>query len=211
MARQERAEQTRNAILEAAASRFDAVGFLGASLSEILAEAGVTKGALYFHFKSKEDLADALIDEQFTVWEPLSAMEEPGLQTVINLTQGMAASLLSDVRVRAGIRLVIEHGSFITPAGNAYKRWIDTIHGCLLAAKAAGDLRKEINAHDLAHYVVGSFTGVQLSSQVLTGRSDLLERTTFMWTTILNSVVPPRRLHRFNPMGTPSTREPATA
>jgi AcrR family transcriptional regulator len=211
LARQERAEQTRNAILEAAASRFDAVGFLGASLSDILAEAGVTKGALYFHFKSKEDLADALIDEQFTVWEPLSAIEAPGLQTVIDLTQGMAASLRSDVRVRASIRLVIEYGSFVTPAGNVYRQWIDTIHGCLLAAKAAGDLRKEVSAHDLAQFVVGSFTGIQLSSQVLTGRSDLLERVTFMWTTILNSVVPPRRLHRFNPLGTHNVMESAPA
>ncbi len=201
MARQERAEQTRNAILEAAASRFDAVGFLGASLSEILAEAGVTKGALYFHFKSKEDLADALIEEQFTVWEPLAAIERPGLQTVIDLTQGMAASLQSDVRVRASVRLVIEQGSFIAPAGAAYKRWIDTIHGCLLAAKAAGDVRKEINAYDLAVYVQASFTGIQLSSQVLTGRNDLLERTAYMWTLILSSVVPPRRLHRFDPRG----------
>ncbi|MEV7046353.1 ScbR family autoregulator-binding transcription factor [Amycolatopsis sp. NPDC051061] len=202
MARQERAEQTRNAILEAAASRFDAVGFLGASLSDILTEAGVTKGALYFHFKSKDDLADALIDEQFTVWDPLSEIENPGLQTVIDLTQGMAASLLSDVRVRASIRLVIEQGSFIAPADSAYKRWIDTIHGCLLAAKAAGDLRKEINPHDLAQFVQASFTGVQLSSQVMTGRMDLLERVTFMWNTILNAVVPPRRLHRFIPEGT---------
>jgi AcrR family transcriptional regulator len=208
VARQERAEQTRNAILEAAASRFDAVGFLGASLSDILTEAGVTKGALYFHFKSKEDLADALIDEQFTVWDPLAEIENPGLQTVIDLTQGMAASLQSDVRVRASIRLVIEQGSFIAPADSAYKRWIDTIHGCLLAAKAAGDLRKEINPHDLAQFVQASFTGVQLSSQVMTGRMDLLERVTFMWNTILNSVVPPRRLHRFIPEGT--LREPAS-
>src|SRR3954453_19828709 len=110
VARQERAEQTRNAILEAAASRFDAVGFLGASLSDILAEAGVTKGALYFHFKSKEELADALIREQFVVWDPLADVENPGLQTAIDLTQNMGHSLRTDVRVRAGIRLVIEQG-----------------------------------------------------------------------------------------------------
>ncbi|MEO6083045.1 MAG: ScbR family autoregulator-binding transcription factor [Umezawaea sp.] len=211
MARQERAEQTRKAILEAAASRFDAVGFLGASLSDILTEAGVTKGALYFHFKSKEDLADALIDEQFMVSEPLSAIEDPGLQTVIDLTYGMASGLQNDVRVRASIRLVIEQGSFVTPADNAYKRWIDTIHGCLLAAKAAGDLRKEVNTHDLAQFVVASFTGIQLSSQVLTGRTDLQERVTFMWNTILSSVVPPRRLHRFTSTSGPTVMESASA
>ncbi len=203
VARQERAEQTRKAILDAAASRFDAVGFLGASLSDILAEAGVTKGALYFHFKSKEELADALIREQFIVWDPLADVENPGLQTAIDLTQNMGHSLRTDVRVRAGIRLVIEQGSFVAPAANAYKQWNDTVHGLLLAAKAAGDVRKEVNAHDLAQYVVASFTGTQLSSQVLTGRTDLHERITFMWQTILNAVVPPRRLHKFDPAGTP--------
>lgn len=197
MARQERAEQTRNAILEAAASRFDAVGFLGASLSDILSEAGVTKGALYFHFKAKEDLADALVQEQFAMLEPLSVMQNPGLQTLIDWSHDLALALQTNVRVRASIRLVIEQGSFIAPASNVYKQWIDTAHGCLLAAKAAGDLRKEVNAHDLAQFVVASFTGIQLNSQVLTGRSDLNERVAFMWNTILQSIVPPRRLHRF--------------
>lgn len=197
VARQERAEQTRNAILEAAASRFDAVGFLGASLSDILAEAGVTKGALYFHFKAKEELADALIQEQFNMTEPLTILENPGLQTMIDWSFDLARALQTDIRVRASIRLVIEQGSFVAPAGNAYKQWIDTIHGCLVAAKAAGDLRKEINPYDLAQYVVASFAGVQLSSQVLTGRADLPERVSFMWSTILPSVVPPRRLHKF--------------
>jgi AcrR family transcriptional regulator len=210
VARQERAEQTRKAILEAAASRFDAVGFLGASLSDILAEAGVTKGALYFHFKSKEDLAEALIQEQFGVLDGVPAMDDPGLQTVIDWSHDVATGLQYDVRVRAGIRLVIEQGTFVTPAGNAYKQWIDTLHGCLLAARAAGDLRKEVNPYDLAQFVVAAFTGIQLSSQVLTGRADLLERVDFMWHTILSSVVPPRRLHKFRPASTLQTAESAS-
>ncbi|WAL69658.1 ScbR family autoregulator-binding transcription factor [Amycolatopsis cynarae] len=189
-------------MLQAAASRFDEVGFVGASLSDILAEAGVTKGALYFHFKAKEDLADALIDEQFRVWEALSEIDKPGLQTVIDLGHHLAISLQHDVRVRAGIRLVIEQGSFLLPASSAYKQWIDTVHSFLLAAKAAGDLREEVNVHQLAQFVIGSFTGIQLTSQVLTGRADLPERVTFMWETILNSVVPPRRRHKFSAAGT---------
>ncbi|TVT61811.1 TetR family transcriptional regulator [Amycolatopsis rhizosphaerae] len=201
MARQERAEQTRSAILQAAARRFDEVGFAAASLSDILAEAGVTKGALYFHFKAKEDLADALIDEQFRVWESLSGIDNPGLQTVIDLGHRLAISLQHDVRVRAGIRLVIEQGSFLLPASSAYQQWIDTVRSFLLAAKAAGDLRKEVDVHQLAQLVIGSFTGIQLTSQVLTGRADLPERVTFMWETILSSVVPPRRRHKFSAAG----------
>ncbi|MBB4689037.1 ScbR family autoregulator-binding transcription factor [Amycolatopsis jiangsuensis] len=202
MPRQERAEQTRKAILDAAASRFDEVGFLGASLSDILAEAGVTKGALYFHFRSKEELADALIQEQFDLSGTGGLLQAPGLQSAIDWSHGMARGLRTDVRVRASIRLVIEQGSFITPAGNAYKEWIDVADACFIAGKAAGDLRKEVVTNELAQFVVSSFTGIQLSSQVLTGRTDLAERVTFMWSLLLPSIVPPRRVHRFDPAGT---------
>src|SRR5262249_39937193 len=79
--RQDRAERTRNAILEAAAVVFDERGFNGASLSDILAKAGVTKGALYFHFSSKEELARAIVEEQFSVDLPFVDFTSPGLQT----------------------------------------------------------------------------------------------------------------------------------
>jgi AcrR family transcriptional regulator len=206
VARQVRAENTRNAILDAAAVKFDEFGFLGASLSDILSEAGVTKGALYFHFSSKEELASALIEEQFDVWEPLAGVERPGIQTVIDLTQGMAHNLRTNIRVRASIRLVIEQGSFISPSPTAYKKWIDVVHACLLAAKGNGDLRQDADPHDVAQLVIGSFTGIQLSSQVLTGRADLYERITFMWTTLLPGIVAPRRLAKFDPAGSAEFR-----
>lgn len=65
MARQERAVRTRRAILEAAASVFDERGYEAATIADILTRAGVTKGALYFHFSSKQDLARGVLDEQF--------------------------------------------------------------------------------------------------------------------------------------------------
>ncbi|MBP2327141.1 AcrR family transcriptional regulator [Kibdelosporangium banguiense] len=201
MARQERAEQTRNAILDAAAARIDEVGFVGASLSDILSAAGVTKGALYFHFSSKEELANALIGDQFSSAEELPEVENLGIQTAIDRGHMLAHGLRTNMRIRAGIRLVIEQGSFIAPASNAYKQWIDFTHSCMLAGKVNGDVRKEVNPYDLAQFAVASFTGIQLTSQVLTGRADLHERVTFFWATTLQAVVPPRRLHKFNPAG----------
>jgi len=71
LALQERAERTRAAILDAAAAVFDDRGYAGATLSDIIAVANVTKGAMYFHFSSKEKIAHAIVAEQFEVWEPL--------------------------------------------------------------------------------------------------------------------------------------------
>lgn len=57
MARQERAIRTRRALLVAAAEVFDEVGYEAATISDVLKKSGMTKGALYFHFTSKEELA----------------------------------------------------------------------------------------------------------------------------------------------------------
>jgi AcrR family transcriptional regulator len=201
VAQQERAERTRTAILDAAAQVFDEGGFFGAKLSEILQRAGVTKGALYFHFQSKEEIAQAIIAEQFGVWDPISQIGTNGVQAVIDLTHAMARSLQRDVRVRAGIRLVIEQGTFATPARGAYQGWIEVVEACLVHAQEKGDLKADVATDDVATYVIGSFTGVQVSSEVLTGRADVVERVTNMWRFLLPGIVPPRRLGRFDPAG----------
>lgn len=202
MARQERAERTRNAILDAAAAVFDEHGFQGASLSDILAKAGATKGALYFHFSSKEELAYALIDDEFSVTNPVTDRGPVGLQTAIDTTHSVAHYLRTNVRVRASIRLIIEQGTYADPNPQAYQRWIEVGRDFYVAAQEQGDLRADLNPDHVASLVLSFFTGVQISSQVLTRYQDLHDRITDMWTMLLPGLVPPRRVGRFIPSGT---------
>jgi AcrR family transcriptional regulator len=58
--REENAEATRNAVLEAALERFAADGFDGASIDAIAEDARVTKGAVYHHFRDKAELFEAV-------------------------------------------------------------------------------------------------------------------------------------------------------
>jgi len=60
------AEQTREAILEAAAMTFSEVGVNRASVDLIATRAGVTRGAVYHHFKNKLDVFRALFDQLYT-------------------------------------------------------------------------------------------------------------------------------------------------
>ncbi|KQV98913.1 ScbR family autoregulator-binding transcription factor [Streptomyces sp. Root369] len=202
MVRQERAEVTRSAILDGAARAFDAEGYHGTSLGDIVKEAGVTKGALYFHFGSKEELAQALVDEQFSALEPVTDTAKPGVQTVIDIVHTMARLLVADVRVRAGIRLVIDQSSKTGLVSEPYTRWIELFRECLVQAQQRGDVKADLDPGRVARLIVGSWTGLQLSSQVLSGRADLTEETTLMWEMLLPSIVPPRRLERFRPEGT---------
>lgn len=203
MAQQERAERTRSAILDAAAQAFDEQGYAAATLSTILKRAQVTKGALYFHFESKEEIAQAIISEQFIAWP--DEHDKPALQSAIDLTHEMAHRLQSDVRVRAGIRLVIEYGTFTDPATFAYKHWIQTVEHLLSSAHEQGDLQPTVSANEFANFLIGSFTGIQVTSEVLASRADLVERITTMWRLVLPGVVAPHRLDAFRPEGSRRT------
>ncbi|MDQ0178418.1 TetR/AcrR family transcriptional regulator [Bacillus chungangensis] len=61
-----KAEERRNEILDAADELFVQKGFDGTSTNDILVKVGIARGTLYYHFKSKEDIMDALI-ERYTV------------------------------------------------------------------------------------------------------------------------------------------------
>jgi TetR/AcrR family acrAB operon transcriptional repressor len=61
----EEAQETRNRILDAAERVFQERGVSHTSLSEIASEAGVTRGAIYWHFENKVDLYDAMIQRVF--------------------------------------------------------------------------------------------------------------------------------------------------
>ncbi len=56
---------TRSRILEAAFRIFAERGYSGATLDDVAADAGMTKGAVYWHFASKDDLCMALIEDRF--------------------------------------------------------------------------------------------------------------------------------------------------
>ena len=63
MARQARSEATRQKIIAAAVELFSETGYADAGLGDIIEGAELTKGALYYHFDSKDALAAAVIEE----------------------------------------------------------------------------------------------------------------------------------------------------
>jgi AcrR family transcriptional regulator len=59
---QQRSEETQARILEAAVKQFSVSGFNKASVDDICEQAGISKGAFYHHFKTKQDVFLALLD-----------------------------------------------------------------------------------------------------------------------------------------------------
>ncbi|WP_030956129.1 TetR family transcriptional regulator, partial [Streptomyces sp. NRRL S-481] len=109
MARQLRAEQTRSTIITAAADLFDRRGYESTSLSDIVEHAQVTKGALYFHFAAKEDLAQAILELQSHTARRLAEETDnrghTSLEALMRLTFGITRMSVEDPVLRAGLRL----------------------------------------------------------------------------------------------------------
>ncbi|MCI6004319.1 MAG: helix-turn-helix domain-containing protein [Blautia sp.] len=56
------ATERRNEILDVAERLFCTQGYDNTSTNDILAEIGIARGTLYYHFRNKEDILDAMID-----------------------------------------------------------------------------------------------------------------------------------------------------
>ncbi len=142
MAQQPRALATRAQIVRGAAEVFDRFGYEGARLSEITDAAGMTKGALYFHFSSKEDLARFVIAEQHRIsisaveaigGEPVSALEQ-----IVMLCHEMARQIVEDPIVRAGIRITLELSADDRGPAGPYLDWIAACQGLAVRAVSEG-------------------------------------------------------------------------
>jgi AcrR family transcriptional regulator len=86
---QERSEKTRARILKAATTQFSSSGYDAASVDDICTEAGVSKGAFYHHFPSKQAVFLALFEDWLgTVDAGLEAARKPTVpETLTNMSR----------------------------------------------------------------------------------------------------------------------------
>lgn len=75
--RVDRAERTRQRLLDAAAQCFASAGFSKTTVEEIAASAGVSKGVVYHHFRGKESILEALLERTLADWAAVSSIPEP--------------------------------------------------------------------------------------------------------------------------------------
>jgi len=189
---QQRAVLTRARVLTAAAEVFARTGFLAASMNDIVDQAGVTKGAVYFHFPSKEALAVAIVEEQFQQWPPLvaalTAHSPNPLVSIVALTYEVGSRFRDDVLVTAGIRLSFERELVNADMPTPFVGWVSQLQAMFARARREGLLRPGVMPMPAARALVGSFFGVQHVSEILTGRQDLESRLDEFWRIFLAGV-----------------------
>jgi AcrR family transcriptional regulator len=187
--KQERAVKTRAAIILAAAEVFDEAGYHGASMREIMKRAGITLGAVYFHFPNKEALAVAVMNSQPETIMP--RLTSDGLQRLVDLTLVWSHQLQVDKILRAGVRLAVEQSGFGLQCSDSFDEWQRIMEACLLDARDRGELREGVDTRKVAEFVVSACTGMQLYSDLVARRTDLPRRAVAMWDLLLPGVADP--------------------
>ncbi|MCX5199795.1 ScbR family autoregulator-binding transcription factor [Streptomyces sp. NBC_00249] len=141
---QERSERTRRRLVFAGAEMFHRNGYANATLGEIAGAAGVTKGALYFHFASKDELADAVQQRGCgLLHEAVRGLRESGaspLQALIDTTHWLARTLHEDPAIPASFRITKECAGQLPAVVDFHGTWLSAVCGLLRMARDVGEL-----------------------------------------------------------------------
>jgi AcrR family transcriptional regulator len=163
-------------IVEAALAVFAEKGFAAARLDEIAARAGVSKGALYLYFATKEELFRAVVEQAIApnilaVRAMIAAHPGP-IGDLLRLVPDRIAALLDTLPVGGVVKMVIgEAGNFPELARVWHDRLVAQALGAMTDALAAAQARGEVRPGDPRMYAL------QLIAPLLVG---VIWRETFV-------------------------------
>ena len=162
---------TREKLLQAAFEEIYRRGFQAASLDRILAQAGVTKGALYHHFPDKAALGQAVLDDvikslllerwlgvlERQAGDPLTALQGMLEERSHNLTA-------HEVELGCPLNNLAQE---MSPLDDRFRRrvaatfdvWIEGFAKVLKAGQREGSVRKDVDPGKVARFLVAAIEG----------------------------------------------------
>jgi len=170
---------TRDKLLDAGYEEIYRRGYQGASIDAILTSCSVPKGSMYHHFKSKKELALAVIDERLgpKMHAMLGAVDEDG---------HLLEQIFSIIDFIGTVPYLLESGcplskliSEMAPLDKDFEKHLgsihESIHGVLKKMIEEGISKKEIKSLDsesLATFIVGSVWGnISLGKDIVSQES----------------------------------------
>ncbi|WP_282637400.1 TetR/AcrR family transcriptional regulator [Sphingobacterium thalpophilum] len=167
-----KASATRHTILQKAFEIIYTKGYQTTSIDEIIATTKVTKGAFYYHFKTKDEMGLAIINEilkptmKNDFIKPLQNAENP-IEEIYDMTKGL---LLENPFLK------LEYGC---PAGNLTQEmtpwnvefgkalaeltleWQQTIENSIKSAKENGMIRDSVDPQQVAYFIMSGYWGIR--------------------------------------------------
>ncbi|STC97706.1 Toluene efflux pump ttgABC operon repressor [Chryseobacterium carnipullorum] len=167
-----KSEATRLNILQKAFELIYAKGYQTTSVDEIIATTQVTKGAFYYHFKTKDEMGLAIINEllknnfKSTFIEPLENTENP-LESIYQLMYGILVE--NDLlKVEYGCptanftqEMAPWHLDFTKALNELAGQWENAMITCIENGKKTGTVKQNVNAKEIAVFVMSGYWGVR--------------------------------------------------
>ena len=184
--------------MERSAGVFDRNGFKASTLDEMVRATGYTRGAFYFHFDSKDALAEAIVIDQQARWtallESVRLIEPDPLRGLVTFIYASAALHESDVVVRAASRLLSDRVLIARELPSTHPWWIGMARMFLGEASESGQLREDVigdaglhrSLDELATYMVWTWHGNQ--QQTVVSDIDLSLQLRTGWRLLLSSL-----------------------
>ncbi|MFD6339056.1 TetR family transcriptional regulator [Streptomyces sp. NPDC060131] len=200
---QERAERTRRAMVHAAAEEIDRGGYHGASLASISRSAGMSMGALTFHFPTKDRLVEtvqalsvSMVRETVEAVEAMDAagsvagaasVRAPSLGRARELILAISRLLAGEPVVRAAVRLGWERPS----REDWTASWLPRVGELLVQAHADGDLRQDADPETVTALAAGLVQGLHCRMGAGADAHESLGQLTRILDVILRSLSAP--------------------
>jgi len=161
-------ERTREGLLQAAFREVHRSGFQSAGIDTILEATNVTKGALYYHFDSKEALGYAVVDEivaeivRVNWLRPLLGSGQP-IDILIGIVRRIS---VRPEDIRTGCPL-LNLATEMSPVDEQFRKrleklflaWQDGVAALLRRGQSEGTVRRNLNAEETASFLVAMVEG----------------------------------------------------
>ena len=193
---QPRSEKTRAAIITASAALFSQAGYEAASVAQICEQAGVSKGAFYHHFPSKQDLFLAILEDWLSGLDSRLENARAGDESVPQSLLRMAGTMGEVFRVASGqLPMFMEfmvRASRDQAVWNAaiapYRRYQRRFAGLISAGQREGSIRADVDPQTAAWALISLAVGILLQGVVDPAAADWQTVTLNTVEMIINSM-----------------------
>ena len=165
----EEAEQTKKKLIDIALDTLIKEGFENVTLENVAAKAGVTRGAIYWHFNNKEDLLDYLIKskdvESIEIMDSISKSDVSPMEKIDMLISGNFPKLKTQTQMKNYARLKMDLYNYYLKYGdnrNIGKIFTKHLASFIKQGQSEGKIKSEVNVNESAYTIFCLIGGLYL-------------------------------------------------
>ena len=163
-----RGDDARADLKETAIDCFARYGYQGTSIDRIARESGVTKGAIYYHYKDKNDLLAAAVADRVKEFEDRVQSACRGAEPAESLRRIVAVCIehaVSNDRPRFAIKLMVEaidtHDLLLEAMRGMMRRFRAFLRNIVRTGQDSGDFRPDADADQIAALLTSAVIGAE--------------------------------------------------